>query len=533
MSQRAYDVLIVGAGFSGMYMLHKTRELGLTARIIEAGSGVGGTWYWNRYPGARCDVESVQYQYGFSEELQRGWSWTERYAAQPEILRYMNYVADRLDLRRDIQFETRVNSAIYDENANRWSIMTDKGENISAKYCVMATGCLSSSRVPDIAGLETFQGNWYHTAKWPHEGVDFTGRRVSVIGTGSSGIQSIPLIAEQASELFVFQRTPNFSLPASNHPLDPAFVEKEKAEFGRKRDMARNHPSGHALEINKTKTFDVSPAEQVAAYAKQWTEGGFAYLFTFADVISSWETNAVAAKFAREKIREKLKDEALAELLIPQDHAIGCKRLCLDTGYYETFNKPHVHLVDVRANPIERITSKGVVSGSTEYEVEDIVFATGFDAMTGAVLNIDIRGRNGLALIDKWASGPRTYLGLSTSGFPNLFFITGPGSPSVLTNMIVSIEQHVEWVSDCIANMEKQGVAAIEADESFENGWVDYVNELAHMTLHPQTDSWYMGANIPGKPRIFMPFVGGLDRYKRRCDAVAAKNYDGFNLTAQ
>ncbi|HSB40653.1 MAG TPA: NAD(P)/FAD-dependent oxidoreductase [Methylomirabilota bacterium] len=524
------DAIVVGAGFAGMYMLHRLRELGLTVRVYEAGKGVGGTWYWNRYPGARCDVESMDYSYSFSEELQQEWRWTERYAAQPEILRYANHVADRFDLRRDIQFETRVRSAVFDEASRRWTVETDRGDRVSARFCIMATGCLSEPQVPDFEGLETFEGKWYHTGQWPHEGVDFTGLRVGVIGTGSSAIQSIPIIAQQATHLFVFQRTPNYSMPAQNAPLDPEYERWVKEHYADFRRQARESRVGFVVERSGDSALAVPAEEREREYEKRWRRGGLGFSAAYTDLLVSKEANDTAAEFFRAKIRSIVRDPAVADLLCPRDYPLGTKRLCVDTGYYATFNRGNVTLVDVRTAPVEAITPKGVRTSKAEYEVDALVFATGFDAMTGALLDIDIRGRGGRRLREEWAAGPRTYLGLAIAGFPNLFTITGPGSPSVLSNMIVSIEQHVDWIADCLAYLREHGHATIEPTAEAQEAWVQHVSDVGHMTLYPRAPSWYMGANIPGKPCVFMPYIGGVGVYRQKCDEVAAKGYDGFAL---
>jgi cyclohexanone monooxygenase len=528
---KTFDAVIVGAGFAGLYMLHRLRGLGLATRVLEAGKGIGGTWYWNRYPGARCDVESMDYSYSFSDELQQEWKWTERYAAQPEILRYINHVADRFDLRRDIELETRVTTAVFDEAAARWTIETDRGDRISARFCIMATGCLSTAQLPKIQGRETFTGPWYHTGQWPHEGVDFSGQRVGIIGTGSSAIQSIPLIAEQAAHLFVFQRTPNFSMPAHNAPLDPAYEQQVKARYAEFRRQARESRVGFVTERSGESALAVDAVERAREYERRWNRGGLGFSATYADLLTDQAANDTAAEFFRAKIRAIVRDPAVAEALMPTDYPLGTKRLCVDTGYYATFNRDNVTLIDLRKTPIEAITPRGVRTTEQEYGVDALVFATGFDAMTGALLGIDIRGRGGRALREKWAAGPRTYLGLAIAGFPNLFVVTGPGSPSVLSNMIVSIEQHVDWITDCVAHLRAQGKTAIEASVAAEDAWVDHVNEVGHMTLYPRASSWYMGANVPGKPRIFMPYIGGVGVYRQKCDAVAAKGYEGFQLT--
>src|SRR5580704_1002198 len=527
-----FDAVVVGAGFAGLYMLHRLRGLGFTVRVYEGGGGVGGTWYWNRYPGARCDVESMDYSYSFSEELQQEWRWTERYSAQPEILKYANHVADRFDLRRDIQFDTRVTSAVFDEATDRWRIETDRGDRVSARFCIMATGCLSDAQVPDFRGLDSFEGAWYHTGRWPHEGVDFTGRRVGVIGTGSSAIQSIPLIAKQAAQLYVFQRTPNYSMPAQNAPLDPEYERSVTASYGVFRRPARESRVGFVTERSGDSALAVPAEEREREYEKRWSRGGLGFSAAYTDLLTSQEANDTAARFFREKIRTIVREPAVADLLCPQSYPLGTKRLCVDTGYYATFNRDNVTLVDVRKTPVEAITSKGVRVGGVEYAVDDLVFATGFDAMTGALLNIDIRGRGGRRLDVEWAGGPRTYLGLAIAGFPNLFAITGPGSPSVLSNMIVSIEQHVDWIADCMAYLRATRLAIIEASAAAQEAWVQHVNEVGHMTLYPLAPSWYMGANIPGKPRVFMPYIGGVGVSRQKCDEVAAAGYDGFTLSA-
>ena len=525
------DAVIVGAGFAGLYMLHRLRGVGLSARVYEAGDGIGGTWYWNRYPGARCDVESMDYSYSFSDDLQQEWQWTERYASQPEILRYINHVADRFDLRRDVQLSTRVTAAVFDEATHRWAVSTDRGDRVSAHFCVMATGCLSAAQVPDFKGLETFEGAWYHTGNWPHEGVDFTGQRVGVIGTGSSAIQSIPLIARQAAHLFVFQRTPNFSIPARNAPLDPEYERRWKANYAEHRRQARESRVGFVVERNDLSALEVSAEERLREYESRWSRGGLGFTAIFEDLLTNKDANDTAAEFFRDKIRSTVRDPAVAEKLVPQHYPIGTKRLCVDTDYYDTFNRDNVTLIDLRTAPIEAITANGLRTRDEAYTLDSLVFATGFDAMTGALLSIDIRGRAGQSLRQKWAEGPRTYLGLGVTGLPNLFAITGPGSPSVLSNMIVSIEQHVDWIADCLAYLRAHDRTAIEATVAAEDAWVAHVNEVGHATLYPLANSWYMGANIPGKPRIFMPYIGGVGTYRQICDDVAAKGYEGFALS--
>jgi cation diffusion facilitator CzcD-associated flavoprotein CzcO len=530
---RHLDVVVVGAGFGGLYALHRLRGLGLSVQVYEAGSGVGGTWFWNRYPGARCDVESLEYSYSFSPELEQEWDWSERYAPQPEILRYINHVADRFDLRRDIQFDTRVTAAAFDETSGRWRVTTDRGDDVSARFCVMATGCLSAVTTPDIKGLSSFRGNWYHTGQWPHEGVDFSGQRVGVVGTGSSGIQSIPVIARWVSHLVVFQRTPNFSLPARNEPLAPDTQAEVKAGYGALRDTARSSFSAIAVSAPTELALDVEPAERRRRYEAAWARGGLMSMTTtFRDLILDKAANDTAAEFIRSKIREIVVDPDVARLLTPTDHPFATKRPCLDTGYFETFNRDNVTLVDLRQTPITEIVPAGIRTTGGVHDLDTIVFATGFDAMTGPLLRVDIRGRGDRPLSDKWSAGPRTYLGIATAGFPNLFILTGPGSPSVLSNMVMAIEQHVDWIADCLKFLGAKGLGTIEATVEAEDAWVDHVNQLASATLFPRANSWYMGANVPGKPRVFLPYVGGFPLYRSTCDDVAADGYRGFRLTA-
>jgi len=524
-----FDAVIVGAGFAGMYMLHRLRGMGLSVRLFEAGGGVGDTWYWNRYPGARCDVESMQYSYQFSDELQQEWVWSERYAPQPEILRYANHVADRFDLRRDIQFDTRVYSAIFDEANDRWVLEVGDGERVTATYCVMATGCLSSANTPRFAGVESFQGETYHTGHWPHEGADFSGKRVGVIGTGSSAIQSIPIIARQAAHVYVFQRTPNYTIPAHNVPLDPAYQAAVKADYAGIRARAKQTFPGLDFKFNTESALASSEEERQREFEARWAYGGIPFMGAFGDLLYDQAANDLAAEFVRGKIREIVHDPEVAEILSPRN-VIGCKRLCVDTGYWATYNRPNVTLIDVSDKPIKAITPTGIRARGRQYAVDAIVFATGFDAMTGALLRIDIHGTGGQTLKEKWREGPKTYLGLGIAGFPNLFTITGPGSPSVLTNMLPSIEQHVEWVADCIGYLRDSGLSRIEARAEAEESWVAHVREVAGGSLRSTCSSWYIGANVPGKPRIFMPYIGGFPAYVQKCNAVAAKGYEGFAL---
>jgi len=529
-SKGRYDAIIVGAGFSGLYALHRLRGLGLSVRVLEAGGGIGGTWYWNRYPGARCDIESVDYSYSFDDELQQEWTWSERYPAQAELQRYLEHVADRFDLRRDIQLDTCVSEARYDEVASRWLIDTEDGSSFSASYCVMATGMLSVLKRPDFQGVDDFEGEWFHTARWPQGGADLTGKRVGIVGTGSTGIQAATTIAEQAEHLFVFQRTPNYSLPAQNRPLPAEEVEAIKSTYGERRQQARESFIGVPSQLADAAAVEATEQERAQAFESRWQQGGLNLMSAFNDLLTNAAANEHAAEFVRSKIRATVKDAAVAERLQPRGYAIGTKRLCVDTGYFEIFNRDNVSLVDVREAPIEAITPRGVRTADAEYELDVLVFATGFDAMTGALLSIDVRGRGGESLREKWAAGPRSYLGLATAGFPNLFIVTGPGSPSVLSNMVLSIEQHVEWISDCIAHLRAGGMTSIEATQEAEDSWVAHVAQVADYTLHGAANSWYNGANIPGKPRVYMPYIGGVGEYRKICDGVAARGYEGFLL---
>ncbi len=524
-----FDAVIVGAGFAGMYMLHRLRGLGLKVRVLETGSDVGGTWYWNRYPGARCDVESVQYSYQFSEDLQQEWEWSERYATQPEILRYANHVADRFDLRRDIQFNCRVRAMAFDDAAAQWSVELDDGTRLRADYCVMATGCLSAPNRPRIPGLDSFAGPVYLTGNWPHEPVSFAGLRVGVIGTGSSAIQAIPLIAKEAAHLTVFQRSANYTVPAHNAPLAPELRRQIKRDYCAMRERAKQMPNGLDFCFNSKSALDATREERQREYTARWRDGGVAFMGAFGDLLFNPESNRTAAEFVHSKIREVVCDPKVADLLSPRN-IIGCKRLCVDTDYYATFNRPNVELIDVSETPIEAITSKSIRAHGREFEVDALVLATGFDAMTGALSRIDIRGREGRALAQKWRDGPRAYLGLAVEGFPNLFTVTGPGSPSVLTNMLPSIEQHVDWIADCIAHLRARGIVRIEAQADAEANWVAHVNEVAGISLRSTCGSWYVGANIPGKTRVFMPYIGGFPVYVKKCVEVAQSGYAGFRL---
>src|SRR6516165_7814151 len=523
----AFDAVVVGAGFAGLYMLYRLRGLGLTARVYEAGGGVGGTWYWNRYPGARCDVESMQYSSSFSEELDQQWDWSEKYAPQPEILAYANHIADRFDLRQNIVFNTRVTAATFDETAKRWRVETDRGDRVAARFCIMAIGCLSATNHPPFRDREAFRGPIYHTGEWPHEGVDFAGLRVGVIGTGSSAIQAIPIIAQQASALTVFQRTATYSVPAWNEPLTPEYLKAAKADYPALRAKARARPTGFYFPFNINPALEASAEERERLYEEAWQRGGLPFLGAFGDLLFEKEANDTIAEFAKKKIRGIVKDPATADLLCPEN-VFGCKRLCVDTGYFETYNLPHVKLVDVSKKPVERFTAGGIVVDGTEYPVDAIVSATGFAAMTGSFDRIAITGRRGLTLAEKWRAGPRTFLGLASAGFPNLFMITGPGSPSVLASMIQAIEQHVDWLADCVSHMRDVGASSIEPMLADEDAWVAHVNDVSTVSLRSTCSSWYVGANIPGRARVFMPYIGGFPVYVQKCNDVMNSAYNGF-----
>ncbi len=528
-----FDAVIIGAGFAGLGMLRQLREeLGMSIQVYETGSGVGGTWYWNRYPGARCDSESYVYCFSFSKELLQDWNWSGKYPEQPEILSYLNHVADRFDLRRNIQFDTRVTSAKFLEDTNRWLIETDQDDCVTARFLITGIGCISTGNIPDIPGLDSFEGDWHHTGSWPHEKVDFVGKRVAVIGTGSSGIQAIPVIAKQAKRLSVFQRTPQYSIPARHETVDRRFIEEDvKPNYDEIWEKARWSRSGFPVEFSQRSALDVTEEERLEIYETHWAKGGFGFLHgTFADIRTDIRANDTVAEFVRSKIREIVDDPGTAEKLVPMDHPYGSKRALIDTNYFETYNRWNVELVDIRRSPIREITPKGIRTGDEEFEFDIIVFATGYDAMTGSFLKMDIRGRNDLPLKEKWSEGPKTYLGLQVSGFPNMFMITGPGSPSVLCNMPVAIEQHIEWISEFIEFLDENGIETAEAGINYESAWVSHVNEVAEPTMFMLANSWYLGANIPGKPRVFMPYAGGLGTYREKCNEIADNGYEGFIL---
>jgi cyclohexanone monooxygenase len=524
---REVDAVVVGAGFAGMYMLHCLRGRGLEVQGFEAGADVGGTWYWNRYPGARCDAESIEYSYSFDPDLEQEWRWTERFATQPEILAYAAHVAERFDLRRNFRFETRVTSATFDETRQRWTIKTDKGDLVSSRYFVAAVGCLSEPKKPEIAGLESFAGETLFSSRWPRTPIDFAGKRVGVIGTGSTGTQIIPVVAQQARQLYVFQRTPNFSMPARNAPISDEQDRAVKRDYAALRARGREFGAA-SVDLGTRSALAVDPAERNRVYEARWQLGGPVIQTAFSDIMVDPSANETAAEFVRSKIREIVKDPETARVLCPTTYPIGTRRVCVDTDYYATFNRDNVHLIDLEATPLQRITSLGVRTSAGEIALDTLILATGFDAMTGPMLAMDIKGRGGRSLRDAWSQGARTYLGLMVTDFPNMFVITGPGSPSVLGNVLISIEQHVEWLDRLIAYMESAGIATIEATAPAEADWVAHVNMLADQTLFAGAKSWYTGANIPGKPRVFLPYVGGMGNYRRKCEEVANAGYAGF-----
>lgn len=528
-----YDVVIVGAGFSGLYELHRLRdELGLSVKVIEKADDVGGTWYWNRYPGARCDSESHVYCYSFNDEILDEWDWSERYPEQPEVLEYLRFATDRLDLRQDIEFDTEVTAAAFDEDSGTWEISTDDGETVRSQFFITAVGCLSKPFIPDFEGVESFEGDWYHTGKWPHEPVDFDNKRIAVVGSGATGIQIIPEIAkENIDHLTVFQRTPNYAVPARNRPLNDEDREEIRENYDDIFERAHSSGFGHPFGAAYDTAEGLSMEEVEERLEPRWEAGGFRFMLTFGDLITNPETNEKVSEFIRQKIKETVDDPELAEKLVPKDHYYATKRPPLHTDYYETYNRDNVSLVDVTETPIERITPNGIRTSETDYEFDMIIYATGFDAMTGTLLQMDIRGRNGLTLEEKWADGPKTYLGLGVHGFPNMFTITGPQSPSVLSNMPVSIEHHVEWVSDTIEYLVDNDIRLIEPTKEAEESWTVHNRQVAEQTLYPTADSWYMNENIPDKPTVFTPYIGGVDLYHDTIQEVAQKEYEGFWLT--
>ena len=524
------DVLIVGAGFSGLYLIHKLRQIGLSCLALEAGEGIGGTWYWNRYPGARCDVPSFQYSFSFDKDLEQEWEWSERYAPQPEILDYAEHVAERFDLKRSIKLSTKVVSATFEEQNNTWSTTTESGDQYASRFVVFATGCLSVPFAPTINGLENFSGPVYHTGKWPHEQVSFEGLKVGFVGTGSSGIQSLPIVAKEAAEVTVFQRTANYSVPAHNSKANPEVSKQTKANYPELRELAKTTLSGVLTYPNTQSALEVPEEERTTVYEERWADGGLPFLGAYSDIMTDLQANETASEFFKNKIRGIVKDPATAELLCPK-FPLGGKRMCVDTDFYQTFNRNNVTLISLKEEPIECLSSNAVHTTNRAIECDALVLATGFDAMTGALNAIETKGKDGQTLKDQWASGPQTYLGLMVNGFPNLFTVTGPGSPSVFTNMLMAIEQHVDWITDCLEQMKTKGQTLIEAKQATQDEWGQEVQRAGNQFLRSETDSWYNGANIEGKAQVFMPYMAGLPAYRAICDEVASENYRGFSIT--
>ena len=523
------DAVVVGAGFTGLYMLLRLRQEGFTAREFDAAPGVGGTWYWNRYPGARCDIESMQYSFQFDEELQQEWRWTERYASQPEILSYIEHVADRYDLRRDITFSTRIEAATFDEASHTWLIETDGGEAIRARYFIMGVGCLSAPIRPTFDGEADYRGEVYQTSLWPKEPVDFTGKRVGIIGTGSSAIQSLSLIAEEAEHVYLYQRTPNFVVPAQNRPLSDEEVAEIKADYKGFRARAKEGLTAFLFPRHDQSVFDLDPEARRAKLDEYWDLGGLPFLGAFNDILFSEEANAEVARYWRSRIDEIVDDPDVAELLTP-DEFFGCKRLCAGTDYYETFNRDNVSLIDVSDKGIECLTESGLRAEGVDYDLDAIIYATGFDAMTGSVTRIRITGSDGLTIQKKWEDGPSNYLGLTIAGFPNMFNMVSAGSPSVLATMVTCAEQHGDWVANCLTYMRENDFTSIDANEDAEDDWVATVNAASEVSLRTRCDSWYVGSNVVGKARVFAPYIGGYPPYVDKCETVAANGYDGFDL---
>jgi cyclohexanone monooxygenase len=529
--EHTVDVLVVGAGFAGLRALLTLRSQGRRVAVLEAGDGIGGVWYWNRYPGARCDIESYDYSYSFSPELEQEWRWTQRYPTQPEILRYIEHVADRFDLRRDVHLNRRVTRAEWDDAAARWTVRTENGETWSAQHLLWAVGNLSSTKRPELPGSDSFQGRVLLTAEWPHEPVDVSGRRVGVIGTGSSGMQSIPILARDAAHLTVFQRTPNFSVPALHREITHEEDAAVKADYATRRANILASPSGLGFRPRKEATVEVPEAERTRVFEEAWNGAGFGFGLAFRDLLVDEQANALAADFIRGKIAEVVADPVLREKLTPRDHPFGAKRPVVDDGYWAAFNRANVTLVDIRTNPITEIRPEGVVLASGEvHHLDVLVYATGFDAITGSLLRPEIVGREGRTLREAWAAGPVSYLGLGTSGFPNMFVIAGAGSPGLLINVLVGIEQHVDWIADLLTAMDERDATRVEVAEAAQRDWTQHLLDRADQTLYPKARSYYMGDEVPGKPRVFMLYAGGLREYRRLLSQCAEDGYPGFEF---
>ncbi len=530
MTATQVDVIVVGAGLGGLRALFSLRGIGLSTTVLEASDDVGGVWHVNRYPGARCDVESYDYSYMFSAELEQEWRWSERYATQPEVLSYIHHVADRFDLRKDIAFNTRMAAAEFDADAGRWTASSEDGRQWSAQFLLLAVGQLSTTKQPQFPGEDAFRGEIYHSAKWPREGVSFEGKRVGIIGTGSSGVQMTPIIAQQATHLTVFQRSANFSIPAANAPVSDDEDREVKASYAERRNKALNSPSGLGFVPNGASALDASPEDRAQIYEAAWNRLGFGFALAYKDILLDETSNETAAEFIRSKIAEQVDDPLTRDLLTPRGFPFGTKRPSVDSNYFQTFNRDNVSLVNIKASPIEMITADGIQTQDATYPLDIIIYATGFDAFTGSLLAPQIKGRGGVTLSEKWGAGPVTYLGLGVSDFPNMFIIVGPGSPSLLSNVILSIEQQVDWLCAFLADARNKGVDVIEASPESEKQWVEHVNLRAKETLYPKAESYYVGAEVAGKPRVFMPYSGGVRGYRRMLEKVAESGYDGFIL---
>ena len=522
------DVVVVGAGFGGMYAVYRFREMGLRVQGFEAGGDVGGVWYWNRYPGARVDLPSIDYSFSFSPEIEQEWTWSEQFAAQPELLKYINFVADRLDLRRHIQFSTRVTRAVWDESRKLWTVTTDRGDTYEATYCIMATGPLSIPKDPEIPGIDRFKGQLLRAAKWPHESVSFAGRRVGVIGTGSTGIQIVQEVGKEAGELFVFQRTPSFTMPMRNEALEPDYVAEVKRHYAGIRESARNSAVGGVRPQSTRAFFSVTPSQRRQLLEDAWKNGGLAMLGTFADLLTNAEANEQVAEFVRGKIGEIVNDPQTAEKLKPRGYPIFARRPCLDSSYYETFNRPNVHLKDCTSDPIEEITERGVKTQAGEVELDALIFATGYDGLTGALLAFHIVGRDGRTMSDKWKDGARSHLGLMMEGFPNLFMTTGPNGPAALANIIRISEHDVDWIAAAMTHMDKNGLSTIEPTPQAEQAWMDIVFALSQRSLLLKAKTWYVGANVKDKPQGLTLFTGGFQKYREHCAAAVQGGYRDF-----
>ncbi|KRB99032.1 cyclohexanone monooxygenase [Hydrogenophaga sp. Root209] len=523
-------MIIVGGGFGGMYAVYKFNKLGLKLQAFESGNDVGGVWYWNRYPGARVDLPSIDYSYSFSPEIEQEWTWSEQYAAQPELLRYIDFVAKRLDLRRHFQFNTRVDSAVWDEDRQLWTVKTNRGDTFEAPFCIMATGPLSVPKKPEIEGLDRFKGRLMYAARWPHEPVDFAGKRVGVIGTGSTGIQIVQEVGRQAGELFVFQRTPSFTMPMRNVPIEPEYMAEVKRHYAGIREIARNSAIGGARPLSTRGFFTVTPGQRLALLEDSWNQGGLAMLGTFGDLMINEEANEHVAEFVRGKIGEVVTDPSTAESLKPRGYPIFARRPCLDTGYYETYNLPNVHLMDCLTDPILEATEKGIRTASGETELDILILATGYDGLTGALLAFDVVGRDGRTIQDKWKNGPRSHLGIMLEGFPNLFMTTGPNGPAALANIIRMSENDVDWIADAITHLRKNGLGSIEPSRKIEDDWMELVHALAKNSLINKAKTWWVGANVEGKPQGLTQFIGGFLKYREHCAAAAANGYAGHQI---